>query len=142
MYNSPQTIVSSVPRGDATDLSLHHCKYMNLIFNIFKDPEDWNKTKITVYCDELPYTVKQEIKIDFEIYWATCATDRRSDSDQSQNRIAVFGFSKPHDFSNKLVKIELDDNNELTYSVSDEEFETELLKCMIVSDTRLLSFRL
>ena len=52
LYSSPQTIVSSVPRGDATELSLHHCINMNLIFNIYKDPEDTNKTKITVYCDE------------------------------------------------------------------------------------------
>jgi hypothetical protein len=86
--------------------------------------------------------VKQEIKIDFGIYHATCATDRRSDNDQSQNRIAVFGFNANlNEYSNKLVKIELDDNNDLTCFVSDEAFDTMLLKCMIVSDTLLLSFR-
>ena len=52
LYNSPQTIVSSVPRGEETEPSLHYCIIMNLIFNIYKDPEDTNKTKITVYCDE------------------------------------------------------------------------------------------
>ena len=52
LYSSPQTIVSSVPRGEATAPSLHHCINMKLIFNIYLDPEDRNKTKIIVYCDE------------------------------------------------------------------------------------------
>ena len=110
LYSSPQTIVSCVPRGDATAPSLHHCANMKLILNIHRDPEDDNKTKLTVYYDEQPYKVKQEIKIDFKIYHATCATDRRSGNDQSQNKIAVFGFNALDD-SNTLVKIKLDENN-------------------------------
>ena len=84
--------------------------------------------------------MKQELKIDFEIYYATCATDRRSDNDQNQNKIAVFGFNALDD-SNKLVKIKLDENNNLDHFLSDEKFDTLLLKCIIVSDTRLLSIR-
>ena len=37
--------------------------------------------------------MKQEIKINFEIYHATCASDRRSDTEQNQNKIAVFGLN-------------------------------------------------
>ena len=113
---------------------------MKLIFNIYKDPEDTNKAKITVYYDEQPHKVKQELKIDFNIYHATCATDRRSDTDQSQNKIAVFGFNA-FDNSNKLFKIKLDENNNLVHFLSDEKFDTKLLKCIIVSETRLLSIR-
>ena len=128
--------------GEHTAPSLHHCANMKLIFNIHKDPEDGNKTKLTVYCDEQPYKVKQEIKIDFEIYHATCATDRRSDNDQNQSKIAVFGFNThPNAYSNSLVKIKLDENNNLDHFLSDEKFDTMLLKCIIVSDTRLLSIR-
>ena len=95
--------------GQPTEPSLHHSTNMKLIFNIHRDPEDSKKTKITVYCDEQPYKVKQEIKIDFKIYHATCATDRRSETDQSQNKIAVFGFNaNPNVYSNKLVKFKLD----------------------------------
>jgi hypothetical protein len=114
---------------------------MKLILYIHRDPEDRNKTKLTVYCDEQPYKVKQEIKIDFEIHHATCATDRRSDNNRSQNKIAVFGFNAPVDYSNSLVKIKLDENNNLDHLLSDEKFDALLLKCIIVSNIRLLSIR-
>ena len=44
------------------------------------------------------------------MYWATCAIDRRTDSDKIKNKVAVFGFnaSAATDFSNKLVKIVMD----------------------------------
>ena len=53
---------------------------MKLIFNIFRDPENKKKTKISAYSDKNPYELKQEIKVDFEIYNTTCATDRRDDN--------------------------------------------------------------
>jgi hypothetical protein len=140
LYSSPQTIVSSVPMGDPTRPSLSHSTNMKLIFNIHRDTEDHKKTKITVYSDEQPYKVKQEIKIDYKIYHATCATDRRSDTEQNQNKIAIFGFNA-FDDSNKLFKIKLNENNNLEHFLSDEKFDAKLLKCIIVSDTRLISVR-
>ena len=52
LYSSPQTIVSSVTRDEPCEPSLNHCINMNLIFNVYRDPDDYDKTKITAYYDE------------------------------------------------------------------------------------------
>ena len=57
-----------------------------------------------------------------------------------KNKIAVFGLNAI-DMSNKLVKIELDENNRIKHSASEEVLALHLLKCLIVSDTVLISFR-
>ena len=64
-----------------------------MIFNIYKDPNDKFKTLIAIYNDKEPYHAKQDIKIDFQVYYSTAAVDRRSDKDQKNNMLAIFGLS-------------------------------------------------
>ena len=116
---------------------------MQLIFNIYKDPNDRFKILIAIYNDKEPYDAKTEIKIDLRVSYATAAVDRRSDQDQKNNMYAIFGLSD-HDKSNKLVRVQMSKDGSITHSLSDEKFTNILLllKCFIVSDYRLITFRL
>ena len=84
--------------------------------------------------------------IDTESYHATIAIDRRSDDDQSNNKTVIIGLND-YSGSNKLAKIITDENNDIKHFISEELFvndeasDERLFKGMILSNTRLLTFR-
>ena len=142
IYNIQQHINYCVPKGEVTVPSLNHYPNMELIFNIHCDTEDRSKTKLNIFSDKNPYEMKQEIKIKFPADYAIGAIDRSGYNDQSKNKIAVFGLvAHPSIGVNTLVMIKLEDDGTLKHYKSKKYNETDLLKCIIVSDSCLLTFR-
>ena len=114
LYNIQQRIISCFDMDMPTAPSLHHNANFKLIFNLHIDTEETeeteedSKTQLKIYSDQKPYEMIQEIKIDFPAYYATSAIDRRSCSQQTQNKLAIFGLIA-HDDSNKLVLVKIDE---------------------------------
>ena len=80
-------------------------------------------------------------------YTTSLAIDRRSNKEKNENKMSIIVLSDDQE-CNVLVKLKLDENDIVQHIVSDDYFEGKtaevderIFKCIVVSNSRLLTFR-
>ena len=103
------------------------------------DPQNHTQTAVLIFSNKQPYNLLQKIIIQYETEWTYFSIERRNTQDQAKSRSIFVGLNAP-DASNKVAKLQFEDEKCKEVIEFSDEVKEDLLQCHTMDENFIVAF--